>query len=161
MSGITIQINDREVLESLGRLAGRVNDMQPVMEEIGAALKTSVQMRFERETGPDGQPWKPSLRAQAEGGQTLRDTGRLLQSITYRASAGEAEVGTNVIYAAVQQFGARITAKNAPALRFQVGGRWARKQSVDIPPRPFLGIDDADRREIGAIVADYLSGALS
>lgn len=52
---------------------------------IGRYLKTSTQLRFRAQKGPDGKAWPPSQRARAEGGQTLRLTGRLRNSITYRS----------------------------------------------------------------------------
>lgn len=50
--------------------------------EIARYLKTSVQLRFREQKGPDGKAWKPSLRATRTGGQTLRLTSRLRNSIT-------------------------------------------------------------------------------
>lgn len=48
-------------------------------------------------------------------------------------------VGTNVIYAAIQEFGGIIKAKNAPFLVFRSkSGRLVRTKSVYIPPRPYL-----------------------
>lgn len=50
---------------------------------IGRYLKTSTQLRFRAQKGPDGQAWPPSQRVIARGGQTLRLTSRLRNSITY------------------------------------------------------------------------------
>lgn len=48
-------------------------------------------------------------------------------------------VGTNVIYAAIQEFGGIIKAKKAPFLVFRSkSGRLVRTKSVYIPPRPYL-----------------------
>lgn len=51
---------------------------------------------------------------------------------------GKAFVGTDLEYAAVQEFGATISAKTGPYLIFQVGGRWVRVPSVEIPAHPYL-----------------------
>jgi phage gpG-like protein len=97
-----------------------------------------------------------SLRAMLEGGQTLVDTARLRQDFGTEVTATSAEWGTNTDYAAIHQFGGVIRAKNAKALRFQIGGNWVMKKSVTIPARPFLGMDEADETEVVAIVDDWL-----
>ena len=105
--------------------------------------------RFSTATDPKGRPWKPSLRAQLEGGQTLSDTGRLRRSFSVRAAAPWGfTIGTNVRYAALHQFGATITPKRARYLRFRLaggrgrrkggGGRWVTVARVDLPARPFF-----------------------
>jgi phage gpG-like protein len=86
----------------------------------------------------------------------LRDEGHLYASITHRASPTSVEVGSNAIYAAIHQFGGTIKAKDAKALRFRIGDVWVTKESVTIPARPFLGIDDDDRQMIVETVADAL-----
>lgn len=159
MTGAAIRIteNSDAIAAALEQLADRADDKQPLMQEIGAALLLSTQMRFERETGPDGNPWPPSIRARLEGGRTLRDSGRLVQSLTFNASSDQVELGTNVLYAAVQQVGATITAKTGDGLRFRIGDAWITKKSVTIPARPFLGIDDDDRTEIAEITQAWLA----
>ena len=129
------------------------------MDEIGAMLVTSTRMRFSRAVGPDGRAWPPSIRAATTGGQTLIDTGRLSDSITHVFDKTSVTIGTNVIYASVHQFGATIRAKRQRFLTFRVGGRWARKRQVTIPPRPFLGPDGEDRAGIIEIVGAHVGEA--
>jgi phage gpG-like protein len=69
-------------------------------------------------------------------------------------------VGTNVIYAAIHQFGGTIRPKSKRALRFRMGGRLFTLSKVSIPARPFLGLTPADRAEIAAIFADFQARAL-
>ena len=82
-----------------------------------------------------------------------------MSSIAHRATPDQVEVGSNVHYAGVHQFGATIHAKNVKNLRFRVAGRWVSKPSVSIPPRPYLGIDNEDIAEIDAIVQANLQAA--
>jgi len=161
MSGVGLQItlNSAPLQGALARLAERGEQRLGLMEQIGAALLLSTQMRFEAERGPDGNPWPPSIRALAEGGKTLRDDGQLVGSLTYSATNEGVEIGTNVIYAAIHQQGGTIKAKSADNLTFRIGDRWISKAEVTIPARPFLGIDDDDMTEIAAILSDYLAGA--
>jgi phage gpG-like protein len=109
----------------------------------------ALEERFATATDPKGRPWKPSLRAQLEGGQTLSDTGRLRRSFSVQAAGPWGfTIGTNVRYAAPHQFGATITPKRARYLRFRLAGgrgrrkggkgRWVTATRVDLPVRPFF-----------------------
>ena len=115
------------------------------MDQIGRYLVDSTLRRFERERAPDGSPWLKSARALAEGGRTLTDTGRLRGSIAHTVTDGgrAVEVGSNVLYAAIHQF----------------GGRAGKGLRATIPARPYLGIDDRDRDAITRIVSRALEGA--
>ena len=162
MTGIRIEVTGAEAaLSQLQRAIEATANPRPLYDEIGAALVVSTQMRFEREETPEGAKWPASLRAIVEGGRTLTDTGRLMQSITHEASDSGVAVGTNVLYAAIHQFGGKITAKTGKGLVFKgAGDQWVRKQSVTIPARPFLGLDDEDEAEITAIAEDWLGRAV-
>ena len=123
-----------------------------------------------------------SRNAAKKGGQTLTDTARLRQSITHRADAAGVEVGSNVVYAAIHQFGGTIR-KKAPkqTLEFDddTGRLISRKaaarrktglirvvnaqigaHSVTMPARPFLGISDQGRTSILDIVTRRLAEGL-
>lgn len=154
--GFQVEIDDAQVRGILDRLVAAAEDLSPAMDRIGSMLVSSVLHRFETGQGPAGVPWKPSIRARVQGGQTLIDSGRLRASITYIPGPSSVEVGTNAIYAAIHQFGGTIHAKSAPHLTFKIGGRFVSKDHVTIPPRPFLGIDEGDRAEIANILRDHL-----
>jgi phage gpG-like protein len=47
-------------------------------------------------------------------------------------------VGTNLIYAAIHEFGGVITAKRAPYLVFQVAGNWVRTKTVKIKRKEYM-----------------------
>jgi hypothetical protein len=83
MSGAatTVEVRDEEVRRVLGRLLDLGRDLRPVTDEIGRTLVKNTELRFDvDQAGPDGTPWLPSLRAKLQGGQTLKDTGRLRQT---------------------------------------------------------------------------------
>ncbi len=159
---LEIGVNELGVAQvKLERLARRAADAHPLMDAIGAAMESSTMQRFEDERAPDGQRWKPSLRALQSGGVTLTDTGRLKGSMTHRATRDTAEVGTNVIYAGVHQGGATIRGKSGGRLKFAIPGLGFRSPlEVVIPARPFLGIDQDDRDTIEELVDGYLMGPL-
>jgi phage virion morphogenesis protein len=157
--GIEIRVDDAQVAKAFAAAQAQTADTRPLMEQIGASLLLSTQMRFENERGPDGNPWPKSLRVTIAGGKTLRDQGHLYQSLTYNATADRVEVGSNRIYAAIHQLGGVIRAKAGGLLKFRIGGMWISKKSVKIPARPFLGVDRDDEASIAEIVGDWLQGA--
>lgn len=119
----SIKFDDKEVLAALERLRLSLpltGDMTPAMKSFGRVLKTGAQLRFRQGKSPDGKPWEKSRRSSGEGGQTMSITRRLRNSITYRASHDSVEIGTNVAYAAIHQFGGIIRAKNGPFLAIPI-----------------------------------------
>ena len=140
----SITVDDRIVQAALARLGSHLDDMTEPMDEIGVMLVSSVTHRFETGVGPDGRPWIPSARALSEGGQTLVMRGHLRDSQTHVAGPRSVEVGTNLVYGAVHQF----------------GGRAGRGLSVTLPARPYLGLDGDDEAEILDIINDWIGGGL-
>lgn len=132
-------------------------DPQPLLRDIAFLGEASTRERFRSQTGPDGQRWKPSLRAQLFGGKTLTKDGHLGDSVSSTADKHEAAWGTNRIYDVVHQFGAVIKAKAAGGLRFKIGERWSSKRQVTIPAREFLGVSADDDRDILDLVSDHIS----
>ena len=156
--GVHIDLQpDSAILPALARLALGGNDKTQLFNEIGISLAENTRLRFSDQAGPDGTAWTPSRRAIAQGGDTLRDTGRLMASITHALLPDGVEVGTNVAYAPTLHFGATITAVSAPYLRFKIpGGGWARKKSVTIPSRQFLGVNDEDEETVLDLISAFL-----
>ncbi len=142
------------VMEALTQLAGL--NTAAMFDEIGAELVSSTQRRFTGQHDVDGNPWKQSWRAANQNGQTLRDTGRLMNSITHNVLANGVEVGTDFEYAHVLHFGAEIYPKTAEYLTFAVGGQYRKSKHVSIPPREFLGIDAEDEQNILEIIGRHI-----
>ena len=170
---ISIIYNDAAVIARLRQIARQVDNMAPAMRAIGVILAESTKERFSTSTAPDGERWKPNKLATVLGrlsqisgtyskktgrmtkkGATafiskkpLVATGELRDSIRYQVAAdgNSVEIGTNHFAgewtggAAVHQFGDKK-------------GR--------IPARPFLGISDADRDEVLAILDRFLEQAV-
>lgn len=124
--------------------------------QLAEEARAQVVESFERGEDPYGRPWKRAGR----GGQTLRDTGRLLSSIapSWITHSGF-RLSTNVKYAAIHQYGGIIKAKTPVGLRFRMhtgttvfgvrGQRlkrqrqiyqWVRVMQVKIPRRSFIPI---------------------
>jgi phage gpG-like protein len=154
-------------------------------EGIGDHLRNKTQDRFESGTAPDGSKWPPSLRALATGSKTLIKSGNLKNFINVNASATGVEVGTNVEYAAIHQFGFdgsitrkartqvfhfKLDKKSGKSLGFAtkkkanyaVKSKIAEHQAhLKMPARPFLGIDDEDTAGILNIASTYVVGGLN
>ena len=141
---VSVGIEGSALDAALERLAAVLTNPSAVMDQVGRYLVASTLRRFERERAPDGKPWLKSARALAEGGKTLTDTGRLRGSIAHAVIDGgrAVEVGSNVLYAAIHQF----------------GGRAGRGRRVTLPARPYLGIDERDQANILRIVSRALEG---
>ncbi|EMX9224535.1 phage virion morphogenesis protein [Citrobacter koseri] len=105
---VSITINDKSLRQSLNALEMAATDMTPAMRKIAGTLLTETQLNFLDEGRPD---WIPSLAAEERDGQTLQDTGRLMSSINTRSDSRQAAIGTNVVYAAIHQFGGEVKHK--------------------------------------------------
>lgn len=136
----------KSVLQTLANLG---KDMTPITEAIGEEFVSRVAFNFRDSHDSNGNPWKP-LKVRV-GGQPLVDTGRLRGSITYETTRDGLvlDVGTNVDYAPLHQFGGMS----------KFGGRQAY-----VPARPFLPIGDIPQPWIDAaedIAAKKLNAILN
>ncbi|WP_180138270.1 phage virion morphogenesis protein [Acinetobacter sp. YH12043] len=153
---ITIQADSSPIEAVLKQLGNFDSLKDQLFDEIGAGLVDSVQHRFLTGTDVDGNPWKISWRARMQGGETLRDTGRLMNSYTHNVLSSGVEVGTDVVYAPHLHYGATILPKNGQYITFAVGGQYRKvKQSV-LPPRTQLGINAEDEVMILDIVGSFI-----
>ena len=149
MTGVRLEI-DLSSLDAVKRKLSKLQDLGPLLDAIGGALETTTKERFQSGTAPDGTSWKPVRR----GGKPLVDSSRLVQSISRQRSGNTVQVGTNVIYGAIHQFGGEIKPKKAKVLHFQIDGNSIFARKVTIPARPFLGIGPADEAAIEDAIQD-------
>lgn len=145
----------REAAELLEDLARRTGDMRPVLDAIGQILVSNTQQRFVEQRGPDGAPWRPlspvtlaRRRGVAAGAKILRDTGRLANSISYRADGGSVSLGSNVEYAGTHQYGAQ---KGEFGVRNGHQIPWG-----NVPARPFFGYSDQDQIDVLEVIQRYI-----
>jgi phage virion morphogenesis protein len=163
MTGITIDphvVGIESLAAGLQRMALLGQSPRPIWDAIGQYGESSTRLRFKKQIDPEGKRWKPSLRAQASGGQTLVAKARLLRSITHNSSNDGTSWGTNVVYAGVHQFGAVIKPKSAGALRFRIpGGGFVIVKKVTIPARGFVGVNEEDGQEIQSLTVEAVHHA--
>lgn len=158
---ITITVDDRAVLAAIQALRQHVENLQAPMADIGQALTEAARLAFHDARDPYGRGWAPlsavTVSRRRQGSAVpLRDTDRLMNSLTYRADASSVEVGTDVIYAGTHQFGARQGAYG----RTRRGGPipWG-----SIPARRFLptdGLPDDQQDEVLDILRDHIARAV-
>lgn len=140
---IKIELDDKEVIKAIRKLEQRAGHMKPALDSIGGAIKTRIQMGFSSSTSPEGIPWK---KLKHRPGKPLMDTRVLRNSITFNATDDQVEIGTNIEYGAIHQYGKkgkkrtfarRITQAFGRPLKFPVW-QTVRNAYWNIPARPFL-----------------------
>jgi phage virion morphogenesis protein len=177
----TITIDDLNVQTALARLAQQVSNKTPVLDAIGADILKRVQLNFRNSQSPEGMPWQ---KLKSRQGQPLVDSGRLRNSITYEAGSDSVSIGTNLVYAAVHQFGHTFNRQaRAHTLHFKqgkdgsIGNKFVKAHksnftqkvtigahSVTIPARPYLptnGLPAPWQDSIVRIIESHLQAGLS
>lgn len=150
---IKIEIDDREVLAALQRLAAAGSDLTPVYQDIGEYLVDATKRRFAAGEAPDGTPWAPlspvTVARKGHNKPLIGESGRLGTEIHYLVLGDGVEVGSSLEYAGTQQLGAKA--------KSFTGGKspWG-----DIPARPFLGLSAEDKSNVLDILQEHLEGAL-
>lgn len=134
--------------EHLTALQQRLNgDLTPLMQAIGSVLEGSTRQRFVDKQSPNGVAWAvlmPST-VKAKNGRSniLVDSGDLIRSITFHASNDSVMIGTDRPYGKYHQTGTKKANGNTKMVA-----------------RPFLGLSEDDKSEIGDLINDFLAGNL-
>lgn len=128
-----------EVLHRLQNLVFDDKKMQKFSRLVGAEMVNQTEERFYNQHDLGRSPWIPSQRAIADQGKTLRDTGRLMASLTYIAIPNGVVWGTNVVYAKAMHYGL---------------------PERGVVARPFLGMNSNDIASINNIVNRILEDSL-
>lgn len=147
-----------DLLRLLTELEQRVQRREPLMVKIAGIMMDAVDENFVRGGRPAWEPLK------SREGQPLMLSGQLHHSIQPWTDNDNAFVGTNVIYARIQQLGGEtrphvIRPRNKKALYFN--GRFAQKVNHPgsvIPARPFLAMTEADYDLIRQAIGDHIAG---
>lgn len=132
MSTVSITINDSDLRRGLRALESAAADMTPAMRKIAGTLHAETDINFDESGRPE---WIVSQAAEDRSGQTLRKTGRLQGSVSTEYDSSTAMIGTNTIYGAIHQF----------------GGKTGRNESVELPARPYLPIDEEGNLQSEAV----------
>ena len=164
---LKFNIQSAVVVDVLAQTEAVLESPHAMYADMGEYLTSSVQERFRTSTAPDGSKWAANSettylnilgkqhnrkdgKINAKGVNRVMSkkplvlSGTLRDQIHYQISGDLLLVGSNMIYAATQQFGAKKG-------EYGKGAPWG-----DIPAREYLGISIADQAELQNIVADHL-----
>ena len=167
--------------DTLARVDAALENTTPLLARIGEYLQDSSRERFKSQSGPDGTAWQPlqpryQRRKKQNKDKILTLRGYLRGYIHWQPDGDDAvRVGTNAKYGGIHQFGGTIQqparqstvhfgagkakhlfvkqkkAKRSMAVR--VGAH-----QVNMPARPYLGVNAGDQEQIRLRVMDWLQG---
>lgn len=157
---IEARLEYKPVLNALRQAAGQMQDRRPLMRSVAGVMFRAVEDNFEQEGRPKWKDLHPGtklarhLQGTWPGKILQRSAGGLAASIVQDFDSNRAVVGSNKVYAAIQNFGGKtrphvIKARTKRALSF--GGivvRSVNHPGSNIPARPFLRLAPGDLREI-------------
>lgn len=159
-----IEFNAAPIFRRLEQAQALLSDLTPVHEEITEYMVDATKARFRLGKGPDDKNWTPKkpatiarYKARGDGNRPdplIGPSKRLSSEILGMSTRASSEIGSALEYSGVMQNGA---AKGAFGV--SPGGRpipWG-----DIPARVWLGISDADERNILDIVDEHLAESIA
>lgn len=144
----TVEVKNQPVLDALARAQhAALGSLRPALRAIAGTLEAETEKNFEAQGQPawqrlaqatldarakrvnttrSGKAKRGKLIAPSAGNfRILQDTGTLAASVTSDADDSSARVGSNLVYAAIQQ----------------LGGAAGRGGKVTLPARPFLPVE--------------------
>lgn len=137
---IEIKIDNLFVVQNqIDRLgAGLSDNRYLLMKQLAGTMHHAVRQNFKQGGRPK---W---LGIEYRNGKPLIDTGALRDNINQAYDNDTALVGTNMVYAAIHNF----------------GGMAGRNRKVRIPARPFLVLTNEDKQDLMDDVQDYFRGLM-
>ena len=150
---MSLQLNIN--MSQIDRLGVRIQalgniDRSDLLEGIAAEVESQTRRRLsEEKTAPDGTPWvawSDDYAATRHGGHSLLEgDGALIDSIESVVSDDSVEIGSNLIYAAIQNLGGTEDMAAGPA---------------GIPARQWLGFSGDNLIDINNVVDDFIDAAI-
>lgn len=167
---INAKIDDKKCVVTLKGIENNAKNMNRAMRIIALEMEESVRENFEvggRYSSPGSLLGGNHKWVKGKYGGSLIKTGNLRDSITSKSGDDFAQVGTNLKYAAIHNFGGKINehdvvARNGKALKFVVNGKTLfRKKShiptMNIPARPFMVIQPEDIESFKETLLEHLT----
>lgn len=130
--------NISEIQNQLKRLEDGVENRYLLMRRLSETMHTAVKLNFRYAGRPK---W---LGLKYRNGKPLNDTGALRNSFSTFSDNDTALVGTNLVYAAIHNF----------------GGMAGRGRKVRIPQREFLVLSNDDKQALMDDVQDYFANLI-
>lgn len=163
---IDTTFSEQRALDALRYMRNLGENPEPLLDILGNRLLVATERRFDEGVSPSGTPWPISRRADFQGGQTLVDRGDLRDSLRYEVRPDAVEIGVDGTsqssrFAYVLHYGAVIVPRNASVLAFTgPNGHKVFAHRVEIPARPFLGVNDQDRADVADDWITYVRSRL-
>lgn len=174
---LEIKLNDKQLKKELKELIKKTKTLKPVMRAIAEDMHYAVLENFETQGERLGKPWKTlSTETQKNREENkyhpdkpkLQRERKLYDSITSYYDKNTAVVGSNLAYAKIHQFGGEI--QNPGGVKFLIlknkfiplrkdSKRYmgiTKPYKINIPARPFLGLNDNDVSGIRRTIRGYL-----
>ena len=142
---IEIKLDNKKVEEALLELAQKTSNLRPLMKNIAGIMADSTEENFKEEGQPKWQDLSEVTKTARRKtghypGQILQVSGQLALSITTQYDDESAVIGSNKVYAAIQQ----------------LGGQTGRNKKVAIPARPYLNLKEEEYSTILFTCIKYL-----
>ena len=143
---IEIKVDNKDVESRLLDLAKQSENLRPLMKNIAGVFAYSTEENFKNEGRPD--KWtdlaestkKQRTKTGHYPGQILQVSGQLASSISTYYDNDSAVIGSNLDYAAIHQ----------------LGGQAGKNQSVTIPARPYLQLNNEEIIEVIIYIKNFL-----
>ena len=120
---LTITVDDSAFRSHMQELQKRLDNLTPVLNDIGNRMENAVRQRFASHTDPSGAPWKPwapstlesypfpgkpAAKKYGPGNARLLDRhGDMLGSLSYQASPTSVRIGFVQPYAMYHEYGTK------------------------------------------------------
>ena len=149
MADKRVTVTNEALLDVLGQLGERLDDMTPAMRPISQVLLDSIEHAYATQADPaTATTWQELAARTIEQreergywpGKIMQQTGQLAASETAAYGPRFAEAGSNKVYAAIQHF----------------GGQAGRARATTIPARPRYALSPIGEADVLDIVARYL-----
>ena len=142
---IEIKLDNKAVEEALLEVAQKASDLRPLMKNIAGIMADSTEENFKEEGRPKWQDLSEKTKTARRKtghypGQILQVSGQLALSITTQYDDESAVIGSNKVYAAIQQ----------------LGGQTGKNKKVSISARPYLMMSNDDYSIIHSNIINYL-----
>lgn len=172
MPRFVVEIDADAFVSAGDRLLEATANWRSLLEKgVGPQIVRMVDQNFKRQGRPD-QPWEPlkpetlrRRRKNGRGAQILQDTGRLRQSVSAqrRVTDNSWEIGSNLVYSRIHQFGGTVRARQGAGVLSE--GRKRRRSgpgSATIPARPYLPdpMTEPEQKLLARILVHYLQQRL-
>lgn len=170
---LTIDINgEKQVIQVLESMRGRIENMLPAMKQIGSLVKNEALGNFKAQSAPDGTPWKPLSMAtriaramRLSGGKGIKNKNGSTKKASQRViSSAQALLDTGILRASIQvQSADKSSVTISSRLKYsaihQFGGKAGRGGRVTIPQRQYIGVNESMKIDILDIIKNHIGAA--